>query len=165
MTEAVLTPPQPKLDPESLAIRARPPRAIRFKRGLIIAIAALGSVSLIVVTWMALKPRLFRAVDTQEELSEPNQRPATDALNGAPATYGDVPRLGPPLPGDLGRPILEHEQAMAMEPVDASQLQQAEANERDRRISELKAARESGVLVQGRDAPQPAEASSTTAAS
>ena len=43
--------PQPdKVDPETLAIRARPPRAIRFKRGVIIAIAALGSVSLIAVT-------------------------------------------------------------------------------------------------------------------
>src|SRR3546814_3759313 len=36
----------PKLDPETLAIRSRPPRAIRFKRGVIIAIAAIGSVSL-----------------------------------------------------------------------------------------------------------------------
>ena len=165
MTEAVLTPPQPKLDPESLAIRARPPRAIRFKRGLIIAIAALGLVSLIVVTWMALKPRLFRTVDTQEELSEPNQRPATDALNGAPATYGDVPRLGPPLPGDLGKPILENEQAMASTPIDPTvqQLQQDEAAEQERQISELKTARESGVLVQGRAATQPPETASAIA--
>jgi type IV secretion system protein VirB10 len=166
VTETALTPPQAKLDPESLAIRARPPRAIRFKRGVIIAIAAFGSVSLIVVTWMALKPRLFHAVDTQEELSQPNQRPTSDALNGAPATYGDVPRLGPPLPGDLGRPILEHEQAAALPPIDAAdqQLQQARLTERDRQLAELKAARESGVLVQGREANQPAEAALTTAA-
>ena len=59
----------PKLDPETLAIRSRPPRAIRFKRGVIIAIATIGSVSLIAVTWMALKPRLFHGVTTQEELS------------------------------------------------------------------------------------------------
>ena len=150
MTEAA--PAQsPKLDPETLAIRNRPPRAIRFKRGFIIAIAAIGSVSLMAVTWMALKPRLFHAAAPQEELSQPNARPTSDALNGAPATYGDVPRLGPPLPGDLGKPILEHQQSMAIavNPGD-QQLQQAEAAERERRLAELKAARESGVLVQGK---------------
>jgi len=70
-------------------------------RGVIIAIAAIGSVSLIAVTWMALKPRLFQRGDTQQELSQPNVRSTSDGLSGAPATYGDVPRLGPPLPGDL----------------------------------------------------------------
>jgi type IV secretion system protein VirB10 len=155
-----LPPASPKVDPESLAIRARPPRAIRFKRGVIIAIAAFGSVSLVVVTWTALRPRLFHVADTQEELSQPNARPTTDALNGAPATYGDVPRLGPPLPGDLGKPILEHQQAAMLQPLDtgSQQLQQAEATERDRRIAELKAARESAVLVRGRGATLSSEA-------
>ena len=143
----------PKLDPETLAIRSRPPRAIRFKRGVIIAIAAIGSVSLIAVTWMALKPRLFHGVTTQEELSQPNARAASDVLNGAPASYGDVAKLGPPLPGDLGKPILEHQQSTmaAIDPTD-QQRQQAEAAERERQLAELKAARESGVLVQGRQA-------------
>ena len=155
----------PKLDPETLAIRARPPRAIRFKRGLIIAIVAIGSVSLIAVTWMALKPRLFHRADTQEELSQPNARPANDALSGAPATYGDVPRLGPPLPGDLGKPILEHQQSTmaALGPAD-QQAQQAEAAEREQRLAELKAARESGVLVQGRQAAVTAEPATTAGA-
>lgn len=150
MSEGIISEPA-KLDPETLAIRARPPRAIRFKRGVIIAIAALGSVSLVAVTWMALKPRLFHGAATQEELSQPNARPASDALAGAPATYGDVPKLGPPLPGDLGKPILEHQQSMAgaMNPAD-QQFQQAAAMERERQLTELKAARESGVLVQGR---------------
>lgn len=89
------------------------------------------------------------AVGTQEELSQPDARATSDALNGAPATYGDVPRLGPPLPGDLGKPILEQQRAMAG-PVEApdQQLQQAEAAERERQLAELKAARESGVLAQ-----------------
>jgi type IV secretion system protein VirB10 len=152
------TPSNAKLDPQTLAIRARPPRAIRFKRGAIIAIAAVGSVSLIAVTWMALKPRLFERAESQEELSQSNFRPTSDALSGAPATYGDVPRLGPPLPGDLGKPILEHQQQLAsgINPSD-QQLQQAEAAERDRRLAELKAARESGVLVQNRQAQPFAE--------
>jgi type IV secretion system protein VirB10 len=150
--------PSLKLDPETLAIRARPPRAIRFKRGVIIAIAATGSVGLVAVTWMALKPRLFQRGEAQQELSQPNVRPS-DALSGAPATYGDVPRLGPPLPGDLGKPILERQQqlATAMIPSD-QQLQQAEAAERERRLAELKAARESGVLVRHRQAQPTVEA-------
>ncbi|ALR19504.1 TrbI/VirB10 family protein [Sphingobium baderi] len=152
MTEAVTTQPA-KLDPESLALRSRPPRAIRFKRGVIIAIAALGSVSLMTVTWLALKPRLFHHVTGQEELSSPDPRPTSDTLSGLPASYGDVPRLGPPLPGDLGKPILDHQQQLAtgINPSD-QQRQQAEAAEHERQLAELKAARESGLLVQSRQA-------------
>ncbi|UAK25443.1 TrbI/VirB10 family protein [Sphingomonas nostoxanthinifaciens] len=149
MTEAAL-PPAARVDPETLAIRSRPPRAIRFKRGLIIAIAALGSVSLTAVTFMALKPHILHHVEAQDDLADPVKAPS-DTLSGAPATYGDVPKLGPPLPGDLGKPILEHQRAemMAVSPAD-QQLQQAQAAERERQLAELKAARESGVLVQGR---------------
>jgi type IV secretory pathway VirB10-like protein len=155
MSEAVI-PRAPKLDPETLAIRTKPARAIRFRRGVIIAIAALGSVSLMAVAWIALKPRVFGAVANRQELSEPSNRPSTDALNGLPATYGDAPKLGPPLPGDLGRPILESQRRMAVETGTASDpsAQQA-AQERERQLAELKAARESGVLVQGRTASSP----------
>lgn len=158
MTEAATTQPA-KLDPESLALRSRPPRAIRFKRGVIIAIAALGSVSLVTVTWLALKPRLFHRAAGQEELSQPDSRPASDTLNGLPTSYGDVPRLGPPLPGDLGKPILDRQQQLATQinPSD-QQRQQAEAAERERQLAELKAARESGLLVQSRQAATAPEA-------
>lgn len=144
----------PKVDPETLAIRARPKRAIRFRRGVIIGVAALGSVSLMTVAWVALKPQVFQHVASKEELSQPNSRPATDALNGLPASYGDAPKLGPPLPGDLGKPILEQQRAMAVETgapgVDpAAQAAQAE---RERQLAEAKAARESGLLVQNRAA-------------
>jgi len=150
MSEAVIA-PTPKLDPETLAIRAKPARAIRFRRGVIIAITALGSVSLIAVAWIALKPRVFSAVVDRQELSEPSNRPSTDALNGLPSTYGDAPRLGPPLPGDLGRPILESQRRMATETgLGADASAQIAAQERERQLAELKAARESGVLVQGR---------------
>lgn len=162
MSEAV-TAPTSKVDPETLAIRARPARAIRFRRGVIVAIAALGSISLMAVAWIALKPRVFGTVADRQELSEPSNRPSTDSLNRLPSTYGDVPKLGPPLPGDLGRPILEHQRQMAMETgsgIDSAD--QAAAQERERRLAELKAARESGVLVQGRSAPPPTAATDAT---
>ena len=152
MSDTMVAPtPAPKVDPETLVLRARPPRAIRFRRGVIIAIAAIGSVSLIAVTWMALSPRLFHRAAAPEELSQPDTRPPADTLNGAPASYGDVPKLGPPLPGDLGKPILDHQRALAagIGPAD-QQMPQAEAAERAQQIAELKAARESGLLVQNR---------------
>lgn len=164
MSEAAIS-PTPKVDPETLAIRAKPARAIRFRRGVIITIAALGSVSLMAVAWIALKPRVFSAVADRQELSEPSNRPSADALNGLPATYGDAPKLGPPLPGDLGRPILESQRRMATEAGAGSDLSgQQAAQERERQLAELKAARESGVLVQGRTAastPTVAEAAGT----
>lgn len=156
--------PAAKLDPETLAIRTKPTRAIRFRRGVIIAVAALGSVSLVVVAWIALKPRVFSAVADRQELSEPSNRPSTDALNGLPATYGDTPKLGPPLPGDLGRPILESQRRMATETGGGNDPPtQLAAEERERRRSELKAARESGVLVQGRSATAPVAVAETAA--
>ena len=164
MSEAVTT-PAPKVDPETLAIRTKPARAIRFRRGVIIAIAALGSISLMAVAWIALKPRVFSAVADRQELSEPSNRLSADALNGLPATYGDAPKLGPPLPGDLGRPILESQRRMATEAgTGGDQSAQQAAQERERQLAELKAARESGVLVQGRTAastPTVADAAST----
>ena len=155
MTEASVS-PAAKLDPETLAIRTKPARAIRIRRGVILAVAALGSVSLVVVAWIALKPRVFNAVADRPELSEPSNRPSTDALNGLPATYGDTPKLGPPLPGDLGRPILESQRRVATETgVGDNPLGQSQAQEREQQLSELRAARQSGVLVQGRTAASP----------
>lgn len=177
MSKAV-TAPVAKVDPETLAIRAKPARAIRFRRGVIIAIAAIGSVSLMAVAWVALKPRVFSSVAERQELSEPGNRPSTDALNGLPANYGEAPKLGPPLPGDLGRPILAHQRAMATETgvgTGTEASDQRAAQQRQRQLAELKAARESGLLVQGRTsgsgsdsqiaqpAALPVETASTTA--
>jgi len=152
-------PPTPKLDPESLAIRVKPPGAIRFRRGAIIALAALGSVGLVAVAWSALGSRLLPAAAERKELSQPSRQPPPDTLNGLPASYGDVPKLGPPLPGDLGRPILERQRRMATEAqVDSGDgagraEAQFAAQERDRQLAELKAARASGLLVQNQSRP------------
>jgi type IV secretion system protein VirB10 len=160
--------PQPKLDPETLSIRSRPARAIRFRRGAIIGIAALGSVSLMGIAWMALKPQVFRQVAQESELSQPMAKPASDALSGLPASYGDAPKLGPPLPGDLGRPILRA-QERADATVAPSRVDTAEAA-RQQRLADLRAARESGLMAQvttARNAAPPAAleaAASETAA-
>lgn len=142
--------PAPKVDPETLAIRSRPERAIRFKRGVVIGLLAAGSASVATVAWLALKPTAFRMTPSAQELSEPNPRASNDALGTLPTSYGSVPKLGPPLPGDLGRPILEHQREMASEtgqPKTAAADQQA-LTERERRMSERRSALQSPLLVQ-----------------
>lgn len=142
-----------KVDPETLVLRSRPARAIRFKRGAIVSIAAIGSIGLVGTAWIALRPATFRIVSQVDERAEAGRAPI-DALSQLPATYGDAPKLGPPLPGDLGRPILEHQRAMSGEqgagPTAAQLAAQAAASERERLQAELKAARESGVIAAAR---------------
>lgn len=137
-----------KADPETLALRAQPTRAIRFKRGAVVAIAALGSTGMIATAWIALSPSGSRPIGQAEE-QVVAAKPPTDALSALPGSYGDVPKLGPPLPGDLGRPIIEYQRAMAGETSGgvSARADQAAA-ERERRAAELRSARESGLLVQ-----------------
>ncbi|MEN3746104.1 TrbI/VirB10 family protein [Sphingomonas sp. HF-S3] len=139
-----------KLDPETLVLRGRPSRIIRVRRGAIIAIAALGSTAIVGVTWVALKPATFRIVAGADDRRDIASRATDDALAGAPKSYGDVPKLGPPLPGDLGRPILRRQQALGgLPPAGApDQAAQAAEAERQRLLAERKAARESGIMMQ-----------------
>jgi type IV secretion system protein VirB10 len=147
MTELAPEPPAPnKLDPESLVLRGSPARVVRFRKGAIVAITAIGSAAIIGVAWYGLSPSTFRMVAANPERLDTALPP--DELANAPKGYGEIPRLGPPLPGDLGRPILEHQRA-AMATADvAVQPDQAIAAERSRAASDLIAARESAVMMQ-----------------
>lgn len=147
--------PPAKVDPEALVLRGAPGRVTRFRRGAIVAIAAAGSIAIAGAAWLALKPASFSLVAASDDKVVSAKAPP-DALAGAPTSYGDVPLLGPPLPGDLGRPILDHQRQMGMaprerndEPADEAArraAQEAEA-ERQRLAAEARAARESGVMV------------------
>jgi type IV secretion system protein TrbI len=137
-----------KVDPETLALRTQPARAIRFKRGTIVGIAVLGSVGLVATAWVALRPTAPQLTGQVEDRTNAAKPPA-DALGALPDNYGDIPKLGPPLPGDLGRPILKHQQAMAEgAPSQPTTAEQAAQSAREQAAAERKAARESGVLAQ-----------------
>ena len=140
----------PKEDPETLVLRGRPRPVIRFRRGLIIGVTGAATAALVGLAWVALEPPSFRfAGGTEEPL--PASKGAADGLADAPATYADVPKLGPPLPGDLGRPILDQQRKFAGDDnADANRDPEAEraAAERQRLASEEQAARASSVLVQ-----------------
>lgn len=163
MTEPVTAAVPPKVDPETLQLRARPPRAIRFRRGVIIGGAALGSVSLMGIAWMALKPQVFRQVAQDTELSQPLAQPASDTLAGLPSSYGDVPKLGPPLPGDLGRPILSAQRERAEGETAPDRTDDNAEARRQQRLAEAKAARESGLLAQLASSQSPSKAGSSNA--
>lgn len=154
-------PPPAKVNPETLALRSRPARAIRFRRGAIIGIAAAGSASLMAIAWLALKPQVLNRQAPDSELSQPVAGSVSGALAGLPSSYGDAPKLGPPLPGDLGRPILRAQERVG-ETGTAPRANDAEAR-RQQRLAGLQAARESGLLVQvaaGRGSPSGSTAGS-----
>jgi type IV secretion system protein TrbI len=139
-----------KLDPETLVLRGKPSPVIRFKRGVVIGIAALGSVAIIGVTWVALQPAALKLVSGSQSQADLNRKRPPEALAGTPATYGDIPKLGPPLPGDLGRPILVAQQKIATEedaPVGMDQAAQAAEAERQRLLAEQRKVREAGVMI------------------
>jgi type IV secretion system protein VirB10 len=153
-----------KGDPGAFALRARPADAIRFKRGAIVAISAAGTVCLVAVAWFALGTSALHFVSVPDERSEP-ARPPSDSINALPSSYEAVPKLGPPLPGDLGRPILDHQRSLAdmgmpggpmggaqgtsQGPIGYAEQARAQAvaQERARQADELRAALQSGLLV------------------
>jgi type IV secretion system protein VirB10 len=157
-----------KLDPETLVLRGKPGRVVRFRRSAIVAIAALGSTAIVGAAWVALKPAALHIVASGDDRGDTRSSAPPDAFANAPKSYGDVPQLGPPLPGDLGKPILDRQRSLGEtvpSPMPDQAAQAAEA-ERQRVAAERKAARESGVMVQlaGTDRAAGATAAATASA-
>ncbi len=116
--------PLPKVPPESLVLRGKPRRAVRFKRNVLMGAAAVGFLAIVACAWIGLGKPQPKAAGDQPELYNPDKaadakKPAPDHIQTLPATYAamassstsSIPVLGPPLPGDLGKPILEQQQA------------------------------------------------------
>jgi type IV secretory pathway VirB10-like protein len=146
--------PLPKENPEALVLRASPRPVVRFRRGLIVGLTGAVAATLITLSWLALEPPSFRKVASPVDSDEPARKAGLDALSNVPGSYGDVPRLGPPLPGDLGRPILEQQRSLDTlqtstigGAAEAGRGQAVEA-ERERIAAAREAARSSPVLVQ-----------------
>jgi len=146
------TPAAEKEDPQGLVLRGRPKRAVRLRRGLIVGGIGLACSAVAAISWLALEPPAAARLASPIESDEPAARAEEDTLADMPRSYADVPRLGPPLPGDLGRPILEHERALG-ELVPHPRVDPGMAEARVRAASEagrerLAEARSSPVIVQ-----------------
>ena len=164
-------PPQPKVAPEALALRAKPRPVTRLSRR---ALILLGSVSALTVGGLAIW-----ALGVQhgggmppQELYSTDRKPIAEGLRTLPGDYGSLPKsmlpagvppLGPPLPGDLGRPFLRAQQEQGAPvvtpsaPAGPTAEEQAAAAERERLRQEAEAARRGALFVQVRQkSDQPA---------
>ncbi|MDP3550664.1 MAG: TrbI/VirB10 family protein [Novosphingobium sp.] len=111
MTDQTQTPIQtpaegePVIDPEAaVKLRGDPPRVMRLSRKAIGIASACGCAVVGGALIYALQPQGQKNPD---ELYNTDGVTVADNLAGAPKDYGSVPKLGPPLPGDLGKPILD----------------------------------------------------------
>lgn len=139
-----------KENPETLVLRGAPRRVARFRREIIIGVAATGALAIAAITWVALEPASFKLAASGDEMFEKGQGKPPEALAGTPGRYDEIPKLGPPLPGDLGRPILEHRRRMegGDPPVPAVDDRMAAAQaEHEQRLAEEAAARQSAVMM------------------
>jgi type IV secretion system protein TrbI len=84
-----------------------------------------------------------------EELFTTDRRQTADGLQGLPSDYTGIPQLGPPLPGDLGGPIVRSREEGRPIPAETMPVPQADPEEQ-RRLAEMEAARTSQLFFQTR---------------
>lgn len=140
-----------------MRLRAEPPRVTRLSRKVLASVGAVALVGIGGALIYALHTRTS-GDDGKELYSTTNRQPA-DGLAGLPRDYTG-PILGPPLPGDLGRPILDAQnkgQPVVPPTIATPTVDEAE----QRRLAEEEAARTSRVFFQ--TAPGPAIIAGTQA--
>ncbi|MBL27686.1 MAG: conjugal transfer protein TrbI [Rhodospirillaceae bacterium] len=151
------TAPSPKTDPEALKLRARPRPVTRFNRKVLIAGAALGSAAILGATLVALNPPSFQKGRSPDELYNVDRKQTAEGLSELPRSYGDLkkppPKLGPPLPGDVGPPVVGMERNLGVTPPATPAFRpnaedDAARAERLRLARQARQARESGVFFQ-----------------
>lgn len=142
--------PSPKIDPDHLVLKSPPRRIVRFKRKLLIGIAAVGAAGLFLVTGLALKKDAAHSGQPAPELLTTDRKTPPDGLAALPTSYAEIiPKLGPPLPGDLGRPIVARQRQLELDPTNAfapTPAEQAAEGERQRQAAQAQKAREAGVF-------------------
>jgi type IV secretory pathway VirB10-like protein len=163
----------PKVDSEGLVLRARPRRVIRFKRRVVLGLAAVASFVVFGATWLALEGPTFHPRLGDEELYSTSRKSTPDGLGALPNSYDQIkrpaPQLGPPLPGDLGPPVVRQEQNLGLSSnLKPNPEDDADRAERMRLAQQARQAREAGVFFQlsrnGSTAPaEDAAARGTTA--
>ena len=154
MSDPIVTPASPRSDGQAFQLRGDPPRVMRLSRKALAVVGVAAGLGIGGSLIYALKPAGHREA---EELYNTENRSKAETITSGPRDYAQVPRLGPPLPGDLGRPIVSAQQRGENVPVPPiggqpgqpdPRAQAAEAA-RQRAQQERDAARISGVFLGG----------------
>jgi type IV secretion system protein TrbI len=116
----------------SLRLRPERPPVTRLSRKVLAGGTALALLLVSAAVLWALQNNRTRA-PASEELYSTDHHNVADGLAGLPRDYTgtprDVPRLGPPLPGDLGRPIVAAQAQSGPLAVDAEQQRMNQESE------------------------------------
>ncbi len=125
-----------------LRLRPNPPRVMRLSRRVLMGMGFVSALA--IAAAMAYALQSGNRNSGGKELYSTANRPKADGLAALPRDYTglphNVPPLGPPLPGDLGRPILNAQtKSLALPGSEESE---------QRRVQELEAARVSQLFAQ-----------------
>ena len=154
MTDAP-TPPPGDIRAE-LRLRPEQPRVTRLSRKVLITLGGVSALIIMAALFWALDANRRMNQSPTELYSTENRTPA-DGLAGLPKDYTGIPKLGPALPGDLGRPILSAQDEG--KPVVAPDIRTPRADPTEqRRLAEIEAARVAKVFTDSRSVQAPATA-------
>jgi type IV secretion system protein VirB10 len=144
--EAEATPAAPAGDAAApMRLRGEAPRVTRLSRRALAGIGLVASVGIGGALIYALQTN--NGGKPGQELYSTDNRATADGLAGLPHDYTGVPQLGPPLPGDLGRPILNAQnRGQAVPPPDMTPPNPGLSAEEQRRLQEIEAARTSKLF-------------------
>ncbi len=125
----------------SMRLRAERPRVTKLSRKVLAGGAAIGSVAIFGAIFWALQNNRAHT-SAPSELYTTDHHNVADGLAGLPRDYAGVPRrappLGPALPGDLGRPILNGQSSpLAGMPTNDSEQQRLDQEGEAARLSKL----------------------------
>jgi type IV secretion system protein VirB10 len=92
---------------ERMRLRTQPKPVLRLSRKVLIGGGTVAAIAIGAALAFAMTPQKPKTPADQTAETAPTHTPlASEALNGLPKDYTGVPKLGAPLPGDLGRPML-----------------------------------------------------------
>lgn len=147
-----------------MRLRPEPPRVTRLSRKVLAGLGLAASVGVGGALIYALQTR--HGGDQGQELISTDNRTTPDGLAGLPKDYSGVPKLGPPLPGDLGRPILNAQNAGQPVPTPGIATPSGPVGptpEEQRRAQELESARTARLFASTETRPGNTATTPTTA--